>query len=135
VTAAAPPSAWRYVGGGVLAAMLAAAGNLSWRAVAPGVTGYAVPAVLDPLSVSVASVGSVLLAAGIYLLLSRALVIATPLYMAGCVIVAAASSVAALVPVMPDGSPAPAGLAPIAIPMHMLAGVVAALVVPAVVRR
>jgi hypothetical protein len=116
------------------AALVAAAGNLAWRAAAPQVTGHAVPAVLDPLPVTLASVGAVLLAAGIYLLLSRALGIATPLYIVGCMVVAVASSVAPLVPVMPDGTPAPDGLAPTGIPMHLIAGLSAAIVVPLVVR-
>jgi hypothetical protein len=53
--------------------------------------------------------------------------------MGGCLFVAAASAMAPLVPVMPDGQGAPEGLPHVAIPMHLLAGVVAALVVPLVV--
>lgn len=130
---AAERPAWRYAAGGVLAAALAAASNLSWRAVFPSATGYAVPDAIGSAPVIVASTMSVLLAAGIYLLLARGLAIATPLYVAGCMAVAAASCIVAFAPAMPDGAPLPPGFALLTIPMHMTAGAMAALVVPLVV--
>ncbi|WP_239490262.1 hypothetical protein [Luteitalea sp. TBR-22] len=132
-TRAAAAPAWRYVLGGMLAAALAAAGNLAWRSAAPSYTGQPVPALIDPTSVALASVLSVLLAAGVYLLLSRGLTIATPLYVLGSLLTAAVSCVATFVPVMPDGTPTPPGFTHLTIPMHMWAGVMAAVVVPIVV--
>lgn len=129
------PGIWRYVSGGLLAAALAAASNLVWRAWFTPLTGYEVPEHLGVLPVVLASVLSVLLAAGIYLLLSRALTIATPLYILGSLAVAAATCVAPLAPVLPDGAPVPEGFPLLAIPMHMLAGVMAAFVVPWIVLR
>lgn len=133
LTRAAAAPAWRYVIGGTLAAAGAAAGNLAWRNAYPGVTGYPLPELIDPTAVIVASVLSVLLAAGVYLLLSRGLVIATPLYIVGCLITAAASCVVPLTPVMPDGNPVPPGFPLLTMPMHVIAGVMAAVVVPIVV--
>ena len=43
---------------------------------------------IDPTSVAVASVLSVVLATGVYLLLSRGMAIATPLYVVGCLVTA-----------------------------------------------
>ena len=131
-TRAAAAPAWRFAAGGVLAAAVAAAGNLAWRAGFPSMTGLAVPDLIDTGSVVLASSLSVLLAAGIYLLLARGLTIATPLYIVGCLITAAASCVAPLTPVMPDGSPTPPGFATLTIPMHLFAGLAAAVVVPIV---
>ena len=131
-TRAAAAPAWRFALGGVLAAVVAAAGNLAWRSAYPGVTGYPIPAAIDPSSVTTASTLSVLLAAGIYLLLARGLTIATPLYIVGSLVTAAASCVAALTPVLPDGSPTPQGFVQLTMPMHMFAGLAAAVIVPIV---
>lgn len=133
VTRAALAPAWRFVVGGALAAAGAAAANLAWRDAYPSMTGYALPQLIDPDSVVVASVLSVLLAAGVYLLLSRGLVIATPLYVLGSLLTAAVSCVATLTPVMPDGSPTPPGFTLLTVPMHLTAGLMAAVVVPLVV--
>ncbi len=133
MTRAAAAPAWRYVLGGVVAAACAAAANLAWRRAYPSMTGYPLPSLIDPTSVVVASVLSVLLAAGVYLLLSRGMTIATPLYVVGCLVTAAASCMAPLTPVMPDGSPVPPGFPLLTIPMHLIAGVMAAVVVPLVV--
>ncbi|WP_396624569.1 hypothetical protein [Luteitalea sp.] len=132
-TRAAAAPAWRYVLGGMLAAALAVAGNLAWRSAFPAYSGYSVPALIDETSVTLASALSVLLAAGVYLLLSRGLTIATPLYVLGSLLTAAASCVATYVPVMPDGTPTPPGFTELTLPMHLFAGVMAAVVVPLVV--
>jgi hypothetical protein len=131
-TRAAVAPAWRFVLGGVLAAACAAAANLTWRRVYPSMTGHPLPSLIDPTSVVLVSVLSVLLAAGIYLLLSRGFTIATPLYVLGCLLTAATSCVAPFMPVMPDGTPTPPGFPLLTIPMHMIAGVMAAVVVPLV---
>lgn len=127
------PSVWRYAWGGALAAAIAVAGNLWWHSAFTRVTGYPRPTLITPEAIVGATMASVLLAAGIYLLLSRALVIATPLYVLGSVAVAAATMVAPLTPVMPDGSLTPDGFAHLAMPMHLWAGISAALTVPLVV--
>lgn len=132
-TRAAAAPAWRYALGGLLAAALAAAGNLAWRSAFASTTGQPVPDLVGTGPVVLASVLSVLLAAGIYLLLSRGFTIATPLYVLGCLMTAGASCVAAFVPVMPDGSPTPPGFPQLTIPMHLFAGLMAAVVVPLVV--
>lgn len=131
-TRAAAAPWWRFLIGGMLAAALAAAGNLAWRDAFPSMTGHPVPELIDATSVVLASTLSVLLAAGIYLLLARGLTIATPLYVLGCLVTAAASCVATLTPVLPDGSPAPASFPQLTMPMHMWAGAMAAFVVPVV---
>jgi hypothetical protein len=133
VTRAAAAPVWRYLLGGMVAAAGAAVANLAWRRMYPVMTGYPVPALIDAGSVVMASALSVLLAAGVYLLLSRGMTIATPLYIVGCLITAAASCMAPLTPVMPDGSPAPPGFPLLTIPMHLIAGAMAAVVVPLVV--
>jgi hypothetical protein len=133
LTRAAAAPAWRYVVGGLVAAAGAAAANLAWRDAYPGLTGYPVPALIDPASVTLASSLSVLLAAGVYLLLSRGFTIATPLYVFGCLTTAAVTCVAPLTPVLPDGMPVPPGFPLLTIPMHLIAGVMAAVVVPSLV--
>jgi hypothetical protein len=133
MTRAAAAPAWRYVLGGALAAALAAAVNLAWRRAFPGMTGHALPDLIDPASVVLASVLSVLLAAGVYLLLSRGFTIATPLYVFGCLLTAAVSCIAPFTPVLPDGSPVPPGFPLLTVPMHVIAGLMAAIVIPIVV--
>lgn len=128
-----PPSVWRYAWGGALAAAVAVAGNLWWYDAFTRMTGTTRPDVIGPGEIVGATAGSVLLAAGIYLLLSRALVIATPLYILGALAVAAATMIAPLVPVMPDGRLTPETFPWLAMPMHMWAGIAAATVVPLVV--
>ena len=132
-TRAAAAPAWRYGAGGMVAAAIAAAINVAWRDAYPGLTGYTVPDLIDPVSVVVASTLSIWLAAGVYLLLSRAFVIATPLYVFGCLASAATSCIAPFTPVLPDGMPVPQGFPLLTIPMHLIAGVMAAIVVPIVV--
>jgi len=119
--------------GGMVAAAIAAAVNVAWRDAYPGLTGNTVPDLIDPVSVVIATVLSILLAAGVYLLLSRAFVIATPLYVFGCLTSAATSCIAPFTPVLPDGMPVPAGFPLLTIPMHLIAGLMAATVVPIVV--
>jgi len=116
-----------------VAAALAAAANLGWRAAFPSLTGQPVPQAIDAVSVGIASVLPVLLAAGIYLLLARGFAIATPLYILGSIAVAAASCVATLTPTLPDGAPAPSSFPTLTIPMHLMAGVAAAFVTPLIV--
>jgi hypothetical protein len=132
-TRAAAAPAWRFVIGGMVAAAGAAAANLAWRRVYPATTGYPLPQIIDPASVALASVLSVLLAAGVYLLLSRGFTIATPLYAMGCLLSAGASCIAPFTPMLPDGTPTPPGFPLLTIPMHLMAGVMAAIVVPLVV--
>jgi hypothetical protein len=124
---------WRFALGGLVAAALAAAANLGWRAAFSSVTGHPLPAAIDPPSVVLASALPVLLGAGIYLLLARSFAIATPLYAAGSLAVAVASCVAAFTPVLPDGTPAPPEFPTLVIPMHLIAGVIAAAVAPVIV--
>lgn len=92
---------------GIVAAASAAAVNLAWRNAYQGLTGYTVPDLIDPASVAIATVLSVLLAAGVYLLLSRGFIIATPLYVIGCLATAATTCIAPFTPVLPDGMPVP----------------------------
>ena len=132
-TRAAAAPAWRFALGGALAAAAAAAGNLAWRSTFTSMTGELVPALIDTTSVATASALSVLLAAGIYLLLARGLTIATPLYILGCLVTAGASCVATMTPLMPDGSPTPPGFMQLTVPMHLFAGLAAAVIVPLVV--
>jgi hypothetical protein len=131
-TRAAAAPAWRFVIGGMVAAAGAAAANLAWRRAYPTLTGYPLPQIIDPTSVVLASALSVLLAAGVYLLLSRGFSIATPLYVMGCVLSAVASCIAPFTPMLPDGTPAPPGFPLLTIPMHLIAGLMAAIIVPVV---
>lgn len=130
---AAAASWWWFAWGGMLAAAVAVAGNLAWRAAFPATFGEPVPDAIDATSVTTATALSVLLAAGVYLLLARGLRIATPLFIVGAIVTAAASCVATFTPFLPDGLPAPASFPHLAIPMHMIAGLSAAIVVPLVV--
>lgn len=130
---AAPASVWRFAWGGVLAAFVGVAGNLWWYTAFSRLTGHVHPGIITPDAIIGATAAAILLAAGIYLLLARSLVIATPLHILGSVAVAAASAVAPLTPVMPDGTATPEHFALLAIPMHLWAGVAAAVVVPLVV--
>lgn len=129
----APPSAWRFMWGGGIAALLATIGNLWWFGKFAQLTGLQHPGIVTPEAIVTATMASVLLDAGIYLLLARALRIATPLYVIGTLAVAGATVVAPLVPVMPDGTATPETLPALAIPMHLWAGLCAAVVVPIVV--
>lgn len=128
-----PPSIWRFVWGGVLAAVVAVAGNLWWHTAFARLTGHVRPGIITPEAIVGATAAAVLLAAGIYLLLSRAFSIATPLHVLGSLAVAAASAVAPLTPVMPDGTATPEHFALLAIPMHIWAGIAAGVIIPLVV--
>lgn len=132
-TRAAAAPVWRFALGGLTAAALAAAVNVGWRGLYPSMTGYPLPAFIDAETVALASAAAVVLAAGVYLLLSRAFTIATPLYVMGCLASAIASCVAPFTPVMPDGTATPDGFQLLTIPMHLMAGLIAAVVVPLVV--
>lgn len=128
--AGAQVSAWRFLWGGAAAALAATAGNLWWFGAFSSVTGQPRPDVITPDAIILASVASVLLAAGIYLLLARALRIATPLYIVGALAVGGVTTLAPMMPVLPDGRPTPDAFAMLAMPMHVWAGVCAAVIVP-----
>ncbi len=131
MTVAVPPvSVWRFLWGGAVAALVATLGNLWWFGAFSSMTGQPRPDVITPGAIVLATLASVLLAAGIYLLLARALKIATPLYIVGALAVAGVSMMAPLMPVLPDGRPMPDGFPLLAMPMHAWAGICAAVVIP-----
>jgi hypothetical protein len=51
----------------------------------------------------------------------------------GCLLTAAVSCIAPFTPVLPDGSPVPPGFPLLTVPMHVIAGLMAAIVIPIVV--
>ena len=132
-TRAAAAPVWRYLLGGVVAAVAAVATNLAWRGAYAASSGQPLPDAVSEPAVTVATASAVLLAAAVYLLLSRALTIATPLYMLGCVLAAGVSCIAPFAPFMPDGAPPPPDFPQLAVPMHVAAGLLAASIVPLVV--
>lgn len=124
------PAFTRYLIGGVVAGVVTAILNNLWNFIYPALGGVSVPEVINLTSISLASILMLLIAAIGYFVLSRFMNNATPTFQGITIVLALLSLFGAFNPPMP----VPAGFAGLSAPMHVIAGLVGAFLIPRFVK-
>jgi hypothetical protein len=115
---------------GLLAGVIIALLNNLYNLFCGAVLGISAPGVIHVGSVTGSSVVPALLAGVFYYLLARFTRRPGLIFTVVIVVCTLLSMGGPLQPVLPDGSPAPAGFATLTMPMHLVAGAVMLLVIP-----
>ena len=124
------PAFMGYLIGGAVAGIVAAVLNNVWNLLYPAMGGVSAPEVINLGSVTLMSIVPLLLAAVGYFVLSRFVNNATTLFQAITIVLALLSLFGTFNPPMP----VPAGFAGLSGPMHVIAGLVGAFVIPRFVK-
>lgn len=127
---ASKPAFTGYLIGGLVAGVITAVLNNLWNFIYPAIGGVSVPEVINLGSVTMMSMVPLLIAAVGYFVLSRFLPNATPIFQGLTIVLALLSLFGTFNPPMP----VPAGFAGLSAPMHVIAGLVGALVIPRFVK-
>lgn len=99
------------------------------------ITGFSIPAVIHVGSISGSSIVTALVGGLAFFVLAKFIVKDAPkkrdmIFQIGAIGLALLSIVGSFGPTLPDGTPAPPQFAMLSAPMHVIAGVVAAFVIP-----
>ena len=129
-SSASKPAFMSYLIGGAVAGIVAAILNNLWNLLYPAMGGVSAPEVINLGSVTLMSIVPLLLAAVGYFVLSRFVNNATTLFQAITIVLALLSLFGTFNPPMP----VPAGFAGLSGPMHVIAGLVGAFVIPRFVK-
>lgn len=124
------PGFMGYLIGGVVAGIVAAILNNLWNLIYPAIGGVSVPDVINVGSVTLMSIMPLLIAAVGYFVLSRFMDNATPIFQGATIVLALLSLFGTFNPPMP----VPDGFAGLSAPMHIIAGLVGAFVIPRFVK-
>jgi hypothetical protein len=103
--------------------------NNAWVLVFTNASGFSVPQMINPFSVTMMSVIPMLVAAVAVFLLQRAGARGLRLYMIGTVVLGLLSTWGSFTVPMPDGSATPLNFTILSVPMHLTA-IVAAVMIP-----
>lgn len=128
--ATSKPGFMGYLIGGVVAGIIAAILNNLWNLIYPAIGGVSVPDVINVGSVTLMSIMPLLIAAIGYFVLSRFMDNATPIFQGATIVLALLSLFGTFNPPMP----VPDGFAGLSAPMHIIAGLVGAFVIPRFVK-
>lgn len=124
------PAFMGYLIGGLVAGIIAAILNNLWNFIYPAIGGVSAPDVINVGSVTMMSIAPLLIAAVGYFVLSRFVDNATSIFQIGTVVLALLSLFGTFNPPMP----VPDGFAGLSAPMHIIAGLVGAFVIPRFVK-
>lgn len=124
------PGFMGYLIGGVVAGVITAILNNLWNFIYPAIGGVSVPEVINVGSVTLMSIMPLLIAAVGYFILSRFMDNATPIFQGATIVLALLSLFGTFNPPMP----VPDGFAGLSGPMHVIAGLVGAIVIPRFVK-
>jgi hypothetical protein len=116
---------------GVVSAVLNNVYSIAHRTI----TGFSIPEVIHVGSISASSVITAIIAGLGYFILTKFIVKDAPkkrdsIFQIGSIALAILSLVSSFSSTLPDGTPAPAQFAMLSAPMHIIAGIVAALLIP-----
>lgn len=125
-TGISKPGFMGYLIGGVVAGVITAILNNLWNILYPAIGGVSVPDVINVGSVTLMSILPLLVAAVGYFVLSRFIDNATPIFQGATIVLALVSLFGTFNPPMP----VPDGFAGLSAPMHIIAGLVGAFVIP-----
>lgn len=124
------PGFMGYLIGGVVAGVITAILNNLWNFLYPAIGGVNVPEVINAGSITLMSIAPLLIAAVGYFVLSRFMDNATTIFQGATIVLALLSLFGAFNPPMP----VPDGFAGLSAPMHVIAGLVGAFVIPRFVK-
>jgi len=124
------PPITRFVLGGLIAGIAAAVVNNIYHMIYSSATGISIPQYVNVGSVTGGSVILLLVASIAYFVLSRFTAKAKLIFVAGTLILTVVSFAAPLGSTLPDGTPTPEGFAGITLPMHIIAGLAAVVLIP-----
>lgn len=119
-----------YLIAGVVAGVLAAIINNIYHLTYSSITGVEVPQVINILTVSLASLIPLILGALVYYMLEKNTSQSTVIFVVLTIFLTICSMGLMAVPVFPDRSEVPEGFYGLALPMHFIAGGIAAVVIP-----
>ncbi len=112
----------------IVGAVLALVNNI-WVLAFTNLSGFSVPQMINPMSVTMMSIIPMLVAALAYFFLQRAGVRGERLYVVGTVVLGLLSTWGSFTTPMPDGSATPLNFTILSVPMHLTA-IVAAVMIP-----
>lgn len=120
----------KYLLAGLFAGIIAAVLNNIYHTVYTAITGVEAPVVINYVTVTFASIIPLVLAAWAYYVLSRNTKHPTLIFIIITIFLALVSSNLMAIPHLPDRTPVPEGFMGLALPMHYIAGAVAAIFIP-----
>ncbi len=129
------PSIKQFLIGGLVAGLLATVLNNIYSVIYTAWTGFSIPEIINPISVTLASIVPLLTASCLYYLLERFTTKGTTIFVILAVVVTIVSFAGPLGSSLPDGTPTPDGFAGLTLPMHIFAGLAVIIVIPTFVRR
>lgn len=120
----------RYLMGGLLAGIIAAVLNNIYHTAYTAITGVEATVVINYVTVSIASIVPLVLAALVYYFLSKETKQPTMIFIVITIFLTITSSGLMAISHFPDRTPVPEGFVGLALPMHYIAGAVAAIFIP-----
>jgi hypothetical protein len=125
---------------GAISGGISAVLNNIYNVAHSSMTGFSIPGVIHVGSITGSSVMTALVGGIGYFVLAKFMVKddvkkRTLIFQIGAIVLAVLSLFSSFGPTLPDGTPAPAQFAMLSAPMHIIAGVVAALVIPRFAER
>ncbi len=125
----------RYLTGGLIAGIIAAVLNNIYHTTYTAITGVEAPSVINFISVAAASIVPLVLASLVYYGFSKSTNKPTMVFLILTAFLTVASSGLMAISQLPNRTPVPDGFIGLALPMHYIAGVVAAICIPWYVSR
>lgn len=120
----------RFLIGGLLAGVIAAVLNNIYHTAYTAVTGVEATVVINYVTVTIATIAPLILAALVYYGLSRNTRHPTMIFLILTIFLTITSSALMAISHFPDRTPVPDGFIGLALPMHYIAGTVAAIFIP-----
>lgn len=125
----------KYIYVGLIAGIVTAIVNNIYSLIYTSMTTFAIYTIINPISITLASIIPMVVAAIIYFGLNRFSTKALLIFSVGTVFFTLISLSGPLGNQLPDGTPIPAGFAALTIPMHVFAGVFAVICIPRFVKK
>jgi hypothetical protein len=137
---ATQPTIVKALTAGALSGGISAVLNNIYSVAHSSITGFSIPGVIHVGSISGSSVMTALVGGIGYFVLAKFIAKddvkkRTLIFQIGAIVLALLSCVGSFGSTLPDGTPAPAQFAMLSAPMHVIAGVVAAFVIPKFAER
>ncbi|MEE2743810.1 MAG: DUF6069 family protein [Bdellovibrionota bacterium] len=124
------PKVGKFLLGGLLAGFLGALVNNIYSFLYTSITGFSIPKVIHVGSITSASILLVVISSLFYFLLEKFTSKARLIYIIVGVIFLILSFLGPLSSHLPDGTPTPEGFAGLALPMHIISGLLAFILIP-----
>jgi hypothetical protein len=124
-----------FLTGALISGIIGAILNNVYALFYSSATGFSLPEVINVVSITMASILPVLVGGLLYFGLSRFTPKATLIFIMAGILFTLVSLAGPMQPQLADGTPTPEGFAGLTIPMHIISGAVALLVLPRYVTK